>query len=132
MSPDSYPEKIEGSKRFRKWWVRWAGSIAFILVVIIGGLGLMQLQNQANSTREGLIKSCKTNNKDKHLEKEALKTQNLGAKNFDPRVLVPNINIYAYKNVINQSIIINEKRMENIKIVDCEKRYPETGPFDFI
>lgn len=109
----------------RAWWYRYAGSLAFVALVLLAGGGLLYVQHFSNALRDGLVEACERNGNPlraivtEQLEDQLEQSHTTDYEEFFPDV--PESQLHALIHQQNQRL---RMQIEALEPVDCEALYP--------
>lgn len=112
-------------KDFKLWWQQYAGSIAFILLIVFGTIGFTRAEILANNIRDASVLSCKESNVQLEALHETYLQDAERIQRLDSAVLFPNADPETLQSAIDQSVRFNRSKARLFEPVDCLDRYPE-------
>lgn len=139
--------RVRRREGWRGWWYRYAGSVAFVTLILIGAAGFFRIESvaedahdaatSANQTaaeveaftirlREAQVESCERNNDTRRALIGSLRKQNHDSRQTDPS-LFPDIPPDRFQELVQQQIKTNQETIKTLQPVDCEAAYPK-GP----
>ena len=133
MSPDTYPKPVKDQPHpFRAWWVRYAGSVAFMTMIFVVIIVFWKTESAIDDLRRGNIAACEQGNEQRKAERQSRRASIEQAKAFDPKILFPDSDP-AYINRLTRQTIQDERAaIQANQDVDCEARYPDMSVLSFV
>jgi hypothetical protein len=128
VSPDTYPEPVHG---LRQWWIRYAGSLAVVLLILTTSFGFWKLEGYLDMLREGNLEGCSQANEARALERADARRSIRQTRAFDASILFPNTDPKYLGDLIAASIAQDRATIRVNMPVDCEARYPDTSVLTF-
>lgn len=110
---------------FKAWWQQYAGSIAFILLIVFGTIGFTRAEILANNIRDASVLSCQEANTQLEALHETYLQDAQRIQRLDSAVLFPNADPDVLQEAITQSVRFNRSKARLFQPVNCLERYPE-------
>ena len=118
--------RVRRREGFRGWWYRYAGSVAFVALVILGAAGFFYVQHFNVQLRDGLVANCENNANPlrEYLAGEAQR-QIQQQQGFDQEQFFPNVPPDLLHKLIQDQIDRERHALDTILApVNCETLYP--------
>lgn len=117
----------------RGWWYRYAGSVAFGLLILISAGGFFAIDDTADEVaqfavdlRNGLVNSCEQNgNPLREFVIEQAREKIHQSHETDYSVFFPNVDPQVLHDAIHAQNQRTFRLLQTIQPVDCEALYPE-------
>lgn len=102
--------RVQRAEGLRGWWQRWVGSIAFVVIVLTAGIGLLYVQGIANANNRAL---CALRG---DLETRVAQTEKFLKHPED----FPQFNDPATVALIQQQVDGQQRTIDALSIVPCD------------
>lgn len=109
----------------RGWWAKYAGSVAFVLLVGLTAAGFFSLQHFSTELRDGLVRACENNgNPLRAVVRKQIEYRLKTAETTDYARLFPNIPEDELRTLLRAQERELRRELELLAPVDCESLYP--------
>ncbi len=117
--------RVRRREGLRGWYYRYAGSIAFAVLIVLSAAGFFAIQGQSDALRDALIRNCRTNiNPLRATVASQVRFQIETQKRVNYHRFFPSIPTGQLNALLAEQRRQEEQELAQLHPLDCEGLYP--------